>query len=428
MELLDSLGSIYTYDRDLFGSPNSPAGAYPGHCSAHGVEIRKQADGRISFCPLNLRHLDVAALSTWVKRPLAPSDAGDLAGVKLLLLGAANAQYGNGLSMDQHLAVKNGLEEAMRAFEIPNVALAHLVSWVPGFLRLPKEGGSSTIARGDGTTYCLFQLSLGFVWTHSPKQRLTQGIIWYEEAVNPRTRILRDLEDLKAYLEQPMYLGLCSCITSQRRIVLERRELIKQVQLVDNKIGTNAGYEFLGKDPWAEQNVKIEELSQLVSEVSSLTVRLRYRMRAVGDLSTELVQENLKSWFRATSATIAANQELCSQADGMDEMLRRMSSFASRILDHALGLQERSNSQMTQVGDEYPSPGLRSNDLANPAMLQVANLISQQNQRNSHLVALEGKRDSSSMKTIAAVTMVFLPGTFVAVRMHCCLLSVRFAS
>jgi hypothetical protein len=282
MGLLDTLGSIYTYDRDLWGAPNGPAGAYPGHVSAHGVEIRKQGDGEIIVTPTNLKHQDVSALSTWLKKPIAPPNSGDLAGIKLLLLEASNAQYGKALSPNERLAMKNSLEEAMRTFEIPSVALAHLVSWVPGFLKLRKEVANTTAAQDDVITYGLFQLSLGFVWTHSAKQHLIQGIIWYEEAVNPRSRILRDLEDLKAYLEQPMYLGLCSCIMAERRIMSERRDIIAKVQLVDSKIGTNAGYEFLGKDPWAEQNVKILELSKLVSEVSSLTVRLRYRMRAVG--------------------------------------------------------------------------------------------------------------------------------------------------
>lgn len=37
--------------------------------------------------------------------------------------------------------------------------------------------------------------------------------------------------------------------------------------------------------------------------------------------------------------------------------------------------------------------------------------------RTSKAIAAETKRDSSSMITIAAVTMFFLPGTFVSVRL-----------
>jgi hypothetical protein len=151
---------------------------------------------------------------------------------------------------------------------------------------------------------------------------------------------------------------------AERRILLERRDIITRVQSVDNKIGTTAGYEFLGKEPWTEQNLKIGELSQLISEVSSLTVRLRYRMRAVGDLSAELVEENLKSWFRVDAATKAANQDLCSHADAIDEVLLRISSFAARILDHAVGLQERSANQLTQVRDRPLPTSLMRNKSA----------------------------------------------------------------
>ena len=35
--------------------------------------------------------------------------------------------------------------------------------------------------------------------------------------------------------------------------------------------------------------------------------------------------------------------------------------------------------------------------------------------RDSKSIAAESKRDSSSMKTIAVLTIVFLPGTFVSV-------------
>ncbi|KAI9773483.1 MAG: hypothetical protein M1835_006160 [Candelina submexicana] len=52
----------------------------------------------------------------------------------------------------------------------------------------------------------------------------------------------------------------------------------------------------------------------------------------------------------------------------------------------------------------------------------VANLIAQNDSRTnisvaeaSRQIAIETKRDSNAMKTIAALTMIFLPGTFVAV-------------
>ena len=58
---------------------------------------------------------------------------------------------------------------------------------------------------------------------------------------------------------------------------------------------------------------------------------------------------------------------------------------------------------------------------ANPVSIQLFNLISQQETRvgiavaeDSRTLASASKEDSTAMKTIAAVTIVFLPGTSVA--------------
>jgi Mg2+ and Co2+ transporter CorA len=45
---------------------------------------------------------------------------------------------------------------------------------------------------------------------------------------------------------------------------------------------------------------------------------------------------------------------------------------------------------------------------------KVFNLVTQQDSFTTTLIARETKADSSSMKTIAAPTMVFLPGTFMS--------------
>jgi hypothetical protein len=57
-------------------------------------------------------------------------------------------------------------------------------------------------------------------------------------------------------------------------------------------------------------------------------------------------------------------------------------------------------------------------------MSALFNMIAQRDQslsigiaRDSRTLAVESKRDSSSMKTLAVVTMVFWPGTFVTVRL-----------
>lgn len=48
-------------------------------------------------------------------------------------------------------------------------------------------------------------------------------------------------------------------------------------------------------------------------------------------------------------------------------------------------------------------------------MSLVFNLVTQQDAANTIEIAADTKRDSTSMNAIAALTMIFLPGTFTAV-------------
>lgn len=48
--------------------------------------------------------------------------------------------------------------------------------------------------------------------------------------------------------------------------------------------------------------------------------------------------------------------------------------------------------------------------------MQLYNIMQQINNDNNYLIALENKKDSRAMKTISIVTMIFLPGTAIAVR------------
>jgi len=52
-------------------------------------------------------------------------------------------------------------------------------------------------------------------------------------------------------------------------------------------------------------------------------------------------------------------------------------------------------------------------------MSLVYNLVTQQDAANNIQIAADMKRDSTSMNAIAALTMVFLPGTFTAVSCYC---------
>ena len=58
-------------------------------------------------------------------------------------------------------------------------------------------------------------------------------------------------------------------------------------------------------------------------------------------------------------------------------------------------------------------------DAAQPTNIsKVNNLLAQHDSRLNLTIAEATKRDSSAMKTIAIVTMLFLPGAYIAVSLH----------
>jgi MFS-type transporter involved in bile tolerance (Atg22 family) len=58
--------------------------------------------------------------------------------------------------------------------------------------------------------------------------------------------------------------------------------------------------------------------------------------------------------------------------------------------------------------------GFRGPHWSRAKLSQVFNLVTQQDATTSTAIAEETKADGAAMKTIAALTMVFLPGTFLA--------------
>ncbi|KAL8733814.1 MAG: hypothetical protein Q9181_003433 [Wetmoreana brouardii] len=108
---------------------------------------------------------------------------------------------------------------------------------------------------------------------------------------------------------------------------------------------------------------------------------------------------------RAAEECIASSFSLCA-------------SLSRERLEQVRTLRNRIRIQLSVVSYRNPSFGF---EWAN-VMIQVANFIAHNDSDTnltiaeaSRRIAFETKRDSDAMKTIAALTMVFLPATFVAV-------------
>jgi hypothetical protein len=68
---------------------------------------------------------------------------------------------------------------------------------------------------------------------------------------------------------------------------------------------------------------------------------------------------------------------------------------------------------------EMKGSALASEGALNPSYYLGKIDINLQISKSTSAIARDAQRDSSSMITIAAVTMFFLPGTFISVRLSC---------
>lgn len=107
--------------------------------------------------------------------------------------------------------------------------------------------------------------------------------------------------------------------------------------------------------------------------------------------------------------------------EGVVSSLSLCASLSRESLEQARTLRNRVRIQLSVVS-HIRSP-VDWFQCCSRTVLKVANLISQNDSRTniaianaSRRIGFETRRDSDAMKTIAALTMVFLPGTFVAVR------------
>lgn len=331
MDVLDSISSIYSWDND-------PWDLYPGHDTIHAVDMWKDTTGA-AHCTSKKLALS-SEIDSWLRQSAAPSSEQPVATMKLLFLALSDEATGKVESVGLQKK-KASMREVMSSFSIPEAALAHTVSWVPGFVKFPAASQQS-----DLTGYGIFQMQQNIAWSHTAGQSATKGIVWYEERAVPFSRALIDLDKLKDFIDQPMFPGLLNCVMIIRRLSVERRPILKSVQQAELQVGTEKGYEYLGGNPWAGTAPNYAELSSVVAEALVSKTDLCLRLSAAIQYITQVIEQN-SQLSHTTSAQ--STQPSRDRLEAMNDMLKLVRNHADQLLAHANAMQERMDVQMNRV-------------------------------------------------------------------------------
>jgi Mg2+ and Co2+ transporter CorA len=257
-----------------------------------------------------------------------------------------------------------------------------------------------------------YQLSL----CYDEETRLTYGLLLTKSnTYSPvATRLLSSLYELKSCCDQPMLLALLSSeqvtddcnerIRASEKKLSDLEETMGQHEYKDRPKGNPLNINFLATT--SALNHISKRLAVDVCELGSVLIALE----KISDWKKEIT-ENREEHRKAGNAMVAENgyrmvEERITYLTDYCRVLgleaeyedKRTRSLIQVVRTHLLRLQiDAYNTQVYQF------------------MAQRDAKVNIELAKNSAILASESKKDSSVMKTIAILGMLFLPGTFVAV-------------
>lgn len=389
------------------GEPN-PYSLITGHGALRKLEIWSYSG---STSPVIVEdQLSVNEFHSWVQG--APPATGGLqpdSGLRLLILkGPYSKVYGSATT--RMTAVSNiPLKDVMESFEVPSASLSEYL-WSKTYHLQKAHVQCKPGARVDDHLTCywlrLRHRDQFLTWTFNPKTRINQGILmlgskdYAGEVID--APIVELLKANAQYIGHPTTLAFVACIQT---IGLFNQRVQAVIEVVGKAEQQTGSY----KQPSTQEartNRALLNFGELSSDMSAVASGLA--------VSQGIIQTCLEtiSFATAENETFLAALKQTHYHDA--ERVRRLEYFCHEFRTLAESIRSKARAveleaQMTQ-------------ERAQIQLSVIYNFIAQRDQtyslaiaEDSRTLAIESKRDSSSMKTIAAVTMFFLPFTAVAV-------------
>lgn len=347
---------------------------YSGHRDWETIQI--PSDPALTKCPSRSDKASFEECAKWIQEPIA---VGTPAQLKLLVITTAHPISDDSLSHKQEepkvTQRKHQISAVEKLFADTGLPMAGFAAYVKTLLSFAQVPAINSVNQGDLACYYYSSPPWGLTWSYCTTTRHTKAVLLCRHTV--KARLMEYLETvlvpLERFVEHPMLLGyltvelslveLCSVllVTSNEILGLEKNtglsawDWVHEREIPGNHIPSN--YEYTSKR---------------LSVLSGKVTHIRFRLRTLKEYTKSILRIARK--HKSVVADPAADR----RCEEIEDILGIMLEYMEVRLHKADSLQERLNNQVSGM----------------------SNIISQ--------------RDTSAMKTIAIVTMVFLPGTFVA--------------
>jgi Mg2+ and Co2+ transporter CorA len=283
--------------------------------------------------------------------------------------------------------------------QFPLSGFASYIKTLITFACMPTGATPGQADHHTVTHYYCSAPSWAVTWAYACSSKATSAILLYREGDGEeRVReVIDDLLRLQTDIEHPMLLAYVKTKISLSRAFSSLLEMNFETLSLEQETGLSTWdwaleRKIKGKGSREDYDRTVDGFSALSGKVTNIKFRLR------------TVQEQIKFVMRCnknhreflqTQSDEAAMQR-CTE---LDNMLQVIAEYTTIHLFDAESLSERLTNQMTSIFQLTAQKDSRTN-------LAIA--------EDGRTLAVESQRDNSSMKTIAVVSLVFLPPTFVA--------------
>jgi CorA-like Mg2+ transporter protein len=347
---------------------------YSGHVDWDTIQIPR--DPAVVTSPSRSNQATFEQCATWIREPLP---AGRSATLRLLLITTVHPLSSNSLSqkLEEPEATQREHQVGVikRAFGdagLPEAGFAAYVRTLLSFAQVPSTGAGT---REACTRYYYSSPSCALTWSYCATTNETKAILLCREAT--KSRLVDYIKDvllpLERFFDHPMLLGYMTVEFSLSELISVLLETSNEILGLEKNTGLSA-WDWVNEHeiPGSHVPSNYEYTSKRLSVLSGKVTHIRFRLRTLKEYNNSVLRMSRK---HRSGVTDPAAERRCEE---IEEILGIVSEYVEVRLHKADSLQERLANQVSGM----------------------SNIISQ--------------RDTSAMKTVAIVTMAFLPGTFVA--------------
>ena len=370
---------------------------YPAHFKVEKLQIVDDIDND----PVSEEEIAVSdrkALAQWLKEDDDNTSSGSRAPSLKLLLICTHDTYEADVEVSEEDA-----KSVTEAFQVARLPLAALIEYSESSVSSAKA--SSWYIRSDGTTsllsrYYLCAIDYCITWAFDHATKDTRGALFYCNSRRgrfARTSFVKALISGRRHIDQPMLLGLIGSKVSLERIERLQSRYVDQMWTIRHSTGLFDWSRDTGE--LVEVDTSKVEYGTISRELASLLARVskhQFQLHMIQSFAVLMLQEHTKTRQKSSSGPDTAD---LTKAEEVKEAIEIFKERTELVLGDNKNTMEDLRNMMSAI---YNLIAQKDSNIG----LRLAN--------HSRTLAVESKRDSSSMKTIAAVTMAFLPGTFVS--------------